>query len=418
MGRNRKPQGFFSGKPPLAAALVRSPRRVPATDLAPNTDQPQTTDQPLNTDQPPSTGEPPTAMQDHSSVPTDDNCSRLSGQDGAWTRQVSKSWLVGASHQQSRWEAASWQESRWKAADWRQSWWKENGWIPPDQWDTFLPAAASPGSTAPPAAASEAGSTPASNSVSGSSSISVSGSSSKMGFSDHGGSAHSGSAHSGGPCSGISSLQQSQAAASKTDTGRPWLRGCKDAAVPKDASEGAENEEEEQQEDVEMDTADEEADVVDKAERAAAAFSTPAPWFWPRYPERMRVHIYLHAGHSKFEIVPMLIGRLGANMREIFEATGAKCRVRGQGSGHLELCGRYEARLLCEAPCPLMLAITANVKHRASFVKAVEMAVELLQRVSARYDSFCCTSGLPAPSFPRFTSVLVTMRCLPPAGRC
>ena len=58
--------------------------------------------------------------------------------------------------------------------------------------------------------------------------------------------------------------------------------------MPKDASEGAENEEEEQQEDAKMDKADGEADDVDKAERAAATVSTPAPWFWPRYPERMR----------------------------------------------------------------------------------------------------------------------------------
>merc|ERR1712232_363461 len=48
----------------------------------------------------------------------------------------------------------------------------------------------------------------------------------------------------------------------------------------------------------------------------------------------------------------MIIGADGSNTRDIWLATGASVRIRGKGSGHLEVEGKYEAQV------PLMLSIT------------------------------------------------------------
>lgn len=81
--------------------------------------------------------------------------------------------------------------------------------------------------------------------------------------------------------------------------------------------------------------------------------------------QRLWVHIYLHMriqGKSLdkyglprfFDLVPALIGRLGCHTKKIHEETGAKIRIRGQGSGHKEIEGEYEA------PVPLMVAISTD----------------------------------------------------------
>ena len=57
---------------------------------------------------------------------------------------------------------------------------------------------------------------------------------------------------------------------------------------------------------------------------------------------RLWVHIYLNKRVPDFELVPMLIGRFGCNMRNIHQQTGAKVRVRGLGSGHMEVWKKKE----------------------------------------------------------------------------
>ena len=47
-------------------------------------------------------------------------------------------------------------------------------------------------------------------------------------------------------------------------------------------------------------------------------------------------HILLNKRHADFSLVPFLIGRGGQNMKTIFQTTGAKTRILGQGSGHNE----------------------------------------------------------------------------------
>lgn len=98
---------------------------------------------------------------------------------------------------------------------------------------------------------------------------------------------------------------------------------------------------------------------------------------------RLWVHIYLHMQVAGFDLVPMTIGRGGCNMRKIAEKTGAKLRIRGQGSGHLEIDGRREA------PVPLMLAVTVDRGDRAGFKEAVKMALEELETVAYRFKDHC-----------------------------
>ena len=95
--------------------------------------------------------------------------------------------------------------------------------------------------------------------------------------------------------------------------------------------------------------------------------------------------------HPDFDLVPMLIGRGGRNMRDIYVSTNAKLRIRGRGSGHLEIDGRKEA------PVPLMVAVTSMKNDPEGFRKAIEQALVRLKEVAAHYEQFCIQRGLPPP---------------------
>lgn len=108
-----------------------------------------------------------------------------------------------------------------------------------------------------------------------------------------------------------------------------------------------------------------------------------------RGPRRQRLwaHIYLHMQVEGFDLVPRLIGRNGCNMRKIAEATGAKIRIRGRGSGHLEIEGKTEA------PTPLMVAVTTDHADPSMFKKAIEMTIRELKAVEGRFNAFCQKQG-------------------------
>jgi len=82
-----------------------------------------------------------------------------------------------------------------------------------------------------------------------------------------------------------------------------------------------------------------------------------------------------------FELNKKIIGHGGQGTKRIFDATGAKIRLRGHGSGHLE--GTREA------PVHLMLSVTAELGEYDNFRKAYDMASELLQSVESRFNAFC-----------------------------
>eukprot|EP00425_Heterocapsa_triquetra_P006392 CAMPEP_0195157288 /NCGR_PEP_ID=MMETSP0448-20130528/185088_1 /TAXON_ID=66468 /ORGANISM="Heterocapsa triquestra, Strain CCMP 448" /LENGTH=456 /DNA_ID=CAMNT_0040196081 /DNA_START=32 /DNA_END=1399 /DNA_ORIENTATION=- len=110
----------------------------------------------------------------------------------------------------------------------------------------------------------------------------------------------------------------------------------------------------------------------EQQESASAAEAAPDKEGRPRrsgHSRRLRLwaHIYLHMDVHGFDLVPRLIGRGGANMRRIADKTQAKIRIRGRGSGHLEVDGKYEA------PTPLMVAVTTDRADASSFRHAVEL---------------------------------------------
>eukprot|EP00929_Paragymnodinium_shiwhaense_P066561 TRINITY_DN3339_c1_g1_i1.p1 TRINITY_DN3339_c1_g1~~TRINITY_DN3339_c1_g1_i1.p1 ORF type:complete len:775 (+),score=229.17 TRINITY_DN3339_c1_g1_i1:144-2468(+) len=119
-------------------------------------------------------------------------------------------------------------------------------------------------------------------------------------------------------------------------------------------------------------------------------------------PLRLWAHIYLHMQAPGFDLVPMLIGRGGQNMRKIAEATGAKLRVRGKGSGHLEIEGKREA------PTPLMLAVTTEKKDGLpAFKAALERSFHELRIVEKRYKLHCQKEGIQCEP-PAFSVGLLT----------
>jgi hypothetical protein len=121
-------------------------------------------------------------------------------------------------------------------------------------------------------------------------------------------------------------------------------------------------------------------------------------------PPRVWCHIYLHMLVNGFDLVPMLIGRGGQNMRKIFNDTGAKIRVRGKGSGHLEIDGEREA------PTPLMVAVTSDKTDHEGFKKAIAMVFVQLRSVEKRFLAWCQRTGHvhEGPCF--------SIGCMPPGG--
>lgn len=137
-------------------------------------------------------------------------------------------------------------------------------------------------------------------------------------------------------------------------------------------------------------------DLKHKAKENCKGDAAPAPKTY-RLPPRLWCCFYLRMVDARgFDLVPMIIGRKGCNTRGIAELTGAKIRVRGKGSGHLEMnSGR-------EAPTPLMLVVAAEANNRLGFHLAVQKSAELLRSVEGRYIRHCHSHGL-MPCEPAFT---------------
>lgn len=79
---------------------------------------------------------------------------------------------------------------------------------------------------------------------------------------------------------------------------------------------------------------------------------------------------HLHEAYLQYKVVPCIIGKGGYNTRAIFQKTGAKVRVRGRGSGHLE------SGTNTEAPTGPMLTVSSPME--SSFNEAIQQTAELL----------------------------------------
>lgn len=119
-------------------------------------------------------------------------------------------------------------------------------------------------------------------------------------------------------------------------------------------------------------------------------------WKWRRPPSRHWVHIFLHKRHADFDLVPMLIGRGGRNMTDIFTATNAKLRIRGRGSGHLEV--EMVNGQKREAPVPLMVAVTADKSDAVGICRAVDMIIARLLEIQEHWRAFCEQRRVPSPA--------------------
>lgn len=109
---------------------------------------------------------------------------------------------------------------------------------------------------------------------------------------------------------------------------------------------------------------------------------------WPRQEGRSWVHIFLKRNHPEFELVPMLIGHGGQCTRGIALSTGSKIRIRGRGSGHLEVDG------MKEAPVPLMISISVPKSSSGGLRSAVKQTIELLLATAQSFKLFCQARGL------------------------
>ena len=98
-----------------------------------------------------------------------------------------------------------------------------------------------------------------------------------------------------------------------------------------------------------------------------------------REPHRLVTHIFLDNPYLDSALTAMLIGQGGTNLRAIHEATFAKIRIRGIGSGHLEGVEKKEANV------PLMVVITTPRSSQEMFRAAVERTLALLIRLDVGF---------------------------------
>merc|ERR1712048_1059644 len=88
---------------------------------------------------------------------------------------------------------------------------------------------------------------------------------------------------------------------------------------------------------------------------------------------------------KSFSVKNKVLGSRGAHVKDIFEKTGAKLRLRGRGSGFLEGPDKKEST------DPLMLCVSAP--DVASYQDAKDMVTEVLERVYKQYREHLPTKG-------------------------
>jgi len=102
-----------------------------------------------------------------------------------------------------------------------------------------------------------------------------------------------------------------------------------------------------------------------------------------RRPPRLWCHVHLQHLPDDFCFVQKLIGKRGVHTSQVFEDTGAKVRVRGEGSGHLEAESGREAR------AALMVTISADADDEDGFLRAVTAVIERLAELHVDYGDYC-----------------------------
>merc|ERR1712050_605775 len=83
----------------------------------------------------------------------------------------------------------------------------------------------------------------------------------------------------------------------------------------------------------------------------------------------------------RFKVTRKILGAHGKHVKSIVEASGAKLRLRGKGSGFLEEPEHVESS------DPLMLCVSAQDEE--SYLTAKSHVSELLEDVYRQYRAFC-----------------------------
>jgi len=92
----------------------------------------------------------------------------------------------------------------------------------------------------------------------------------------------------------------------------------------------------------------------------------------------------------KFKVTRKVLGSAGANMKDIASRSGAKLRLRGQGSKFLEGPNQEESK------DPLMLCVSAT--DQKSYQIVTDLVTELMERVYSEYREFCAKHRWPVPT--------------------
>lgn len=90
---------------------------------------------------------------------------------------------------------------------------------------------------------------------------------------------------------------------------------------------------------------------------------------------------------KEFQVARRIIGQKGSNMKKIVDASGAKLRLRGKGSGYLE------GPLKQESPEPLHLCVSCTTQK--GYTEAVRAVSEILESVYTDYRKFRKAKRLP-----------------------
>ena len=111
-------------------------------------------------------------------------------------------------------------------------------------------------------------------------------------------------------------------------------------------------------------------------------------------------HVFLFRPHHLFDLIHHVVADNGAAFGDIFVNTGVRVRVRGRGSGRLEV--PLDGGTVAEAPIPLMVMMVAGRRIPALFQDAVARLVRHLEAVAVQCEDFCRRHALPMPEGHRF----------------
>jgi hypothetical protein len=98
---------------------------------------------------------------------------------------------------------------------------------------------------------------------------------------------------------------------------------------------------------------------------------------------RLWCHVHLQPLPEDFDFVPQLIGKHGEHTNRVFKDTGAKVRVRGRGSKHMETDAKGEA------PVPLVVSISSDGQDEDAFLRAVVAVIERISELHVSYGEYC-----------------------------